>query len=589
MRPWRRPKEDIVPDAESPAEVASRRALEAMYACLEAGESFRLEAGAGAGKTYSLIKALRFLVERNQRILPRRSQKIACITFTNVAKDEIAARTDRNPLVFCETNHAFCWSLINGFQKSLRTLVEVMPTWQERIVEAGGSLGGRVIEYSLGHRSIREGRVSLHHDDILPLTISLMDHAKFRRIVTDRFPIILVDEYQDTDADWIEAIKTHFLGQPGSPLFGFFGDHWQKIYGNGCGKLEHPDVTEIGKEANFRSVKTIVDCLNRMRPELRQFVEDPAAVGRVRVFHTGNWTGQRQTGAHWGGDLPSPEGHDALERVKANLVEDGWDLSPSDTKILMLTHRLLASEQGYSSLPATFRFKESFTKKEDAHIAFFVDELEPACDAFVARKYGAMFEALGGAVPLMRSHADKAFWNEAMTGLVALRETGTVGQIVDYLRAQRRPRLPEAIEKRERDLRTFDRTAGIEMPPALAELEKFREVPYVEVKALRSYLDGHSPFETKHGVKGAEFENVLVVIGRGWNQYNFGEMLELAGAQVVPAAKQAAFERNRNLFYVACSRPKRRLALLFTQQLSPMALRTLEHWFGADVIETLRL
>ncbi|XXG31962.1 MAG: UvrD-helicase domain-containing protein [Ferrovum myxofaciens] len=578
-----------MPDAESPAEVASRRALEAMYACLEAGESFRLEAGAGAGKTYSLIKALRFLVERNQRILPRRSQKIACITFTNVAKDEIAARTDRNPLVFCETNHAFCWSLINGFQKSLRTLVEVMPTWQERIVEAGGSLGGRVIEYSLGHRSICEGRVSLHHDDILPLTISLMDHAKFRRIVTDRFPIILVDEYQDTDADWIEAIKTHFLGQPGSPLFGFFGDHWQKIYGNGCGKLEHPDVTEIGKEANFRSVKTIVDCLNRMRPELRQFVEDPAAVGRVRVFHTGNWTGQRQTGAHWGGDLPSPEGHDALERVKANLVEDGWDLSPSDTKILMLTHRLLASEQGYSSLPATFRFKESFTKKEDAHIAFFVDELEPACDAFVARKYGAMFEALGGAVPLMRSHADKAFWNEAMTGLVALRETGTVGQIVDYLRAQRRPRLPEAIEKRERDLRTFDRTAGIEMPPALAELEKFREVPYVEVKALRSYLDGHSPFETKHGVKGAEFENVLVVIGRGWNQYNFGEMLELAGAQVVPAAKQAAFERNRNLFYVACSRPKRRLALLFTQQLSPMALRTLEHWFGADVIETLRL
>ncbi len=76
------------------------------------------------------------------------------------------------------------------------------------------------------------------------------------------------------------------------------------------------------------------------------------------------------------------------------------------------------------------------------------------------------------------------------------------------------------------------------MPPALVELEKFREVPYVEVKALRRYLDGHSPFETEHGVKGAEFENVLVVIGRGWNQYNFDEMLELAGAQAVPAAKQ---------------------------------------------------
>ena len=122
------------------------------------------------------------------------------------------------------------------------------------------------------------------------------------------------------------------------------------------------------------------------------------------------------------------------------------------------------------------------------------------------------------------------------------------------------------------------------MSPALEELEKLRAVPYVEIKALRKYLDGHSLFETKHGVKGAEFKNVLVVIGRGWNQYNFGEMLGLAGTQAVPAEKEAAYERNRNLFYVACSRPKLRLALLFTQQLSSQALATLEGWFGADTI-----
>jgi len=53
------------------------------------------------------------------------------------------------------------------------------------------------------------------------------------------------------------------------------------------------------------------------------------------------------------------------------------------------------------------------------------------------------------------------------------------------------------------------------MPRGLEELEKLRGIAYSEVKALRRYLDGHSPFETKHGVKGAEFENVLVVeIGR---------------------------------------------------------------------------
>lgn len=573
-----------MPEVESPAEAASRRALEAMYACLDAGKSFRLEAGAGAGKTYSLIKALQFLIKRDGQTLPKRSQQIACITFTNVAKDEIAARTDRSSLVFCETNHAFCWSLISGFQKPLRALVEALPAWKDRIEEAGGSLGGRTIEYSLGHRSIRDDRASLHHDDVLPLTISLMEHSKFRRMIGERFPIILVDEYQDTDKDWVEAIKTHFLGQPAAPLFGFFGDHWQKIYGGGCGKLEHAAVTEIGKEANFRSVKTVVDCLNRMRPELKQFVEDPEATGQVRVFHTNDWQGQRQKGAHWAGDLPSDVGHETLERVRATLEQDGWDLSSDRTKILMLTHRLLASEQGYPSLPGAFRYNEAFTKKEHPHIAFLVDEFDPACDAFVGRRFGAMFEALGRGTPLIRSHADKASWNATMTQLVALRETGTVGQIIDHLQVQRRPRLPEVVEKRERELRVFDKTAGEEMPPVLEELEKLRAVPYVEIKTLRKYLDGHSPFETKHGVKGAEFENVLVVIGRGWNQYNFGEMLELAGAQVVPVAKEAAYERNRNLFYVACSRPKLRLALLFTQQLSPQAIATLERWFGADTI-----
>lgn len=85
-------------------------------------------------------------------------------------------------------------------------------------------------------------------------------------------------------------------------------------------------------------------------------------------------------------------------------------------------------------------------------------------------------------------------------------------------------------------------------------------------------------------MKGAEFENVLVVVGRGWNQYNFGEMLEFAGAQMIPADKQDSFERNRNLFYVACSRPQKRLAILFTQALSPAALATLGNWFGVDTI-----
>src|SRR5882724_2728210 len=573
-------------DEESPAEAASRKALDEVYACLKAGQSFRLEAGAGAGKTYSLVKALQFLIGGNERTMPRKSQKIACITFTNVAKDEIVARTDRSPILLCETNHAFCWSLISGFQRQLRELIAEMPDWQERIAEAGG-LGERIVEYNLGHRSIREDCVSLHHSDLLPLTISLMSNLKFRRLMADRYPIILIDEYQDTDADWVKAIKAHFLGQPGSPVFGFFGDHWQKIYGNGCGTLEHPAVREIGKEANFRSVQTVVDCLNRMRPELPQFVDKPGDVGEVCIFHTNRWVGQRQRGQHWGGGLPPDIGHEVLQRTLDELTENGWNLSPDKTKILMLTHRVLADEQGYSSLPAVFRFNDAFTRKEHPHIAYFVDVLEPAIDAYETRKFGSMFEALGSKVPLLRSPAEKMAWAKSMEHLAVLRQSGTVGDVIDHLRQTRRPLLPDAVDDRERDLKEFDKSAGEPMPDSLEELEKLRAVPYSEIMALRKYHAGFSPFETKHGVKGAEFENVVVVVGRGWNLYNFGEMLELAGAAAIPAAKQEAFERNRNLFYVACSRPKRRLALLFTQELSQAALSTLGRWFQPESIQAI--
>lgn len=573
-------------DDASPAEVASRKALESVYACLAAGQSFRLEAGAGAGKTFSLVKALQFLIERNKRTMPRKSQQIACITFTNIAKDEIEARTDRSPIVLCETNHAFCWSLISGFQRQLRELVAEMPEWQERIAEVGG-LGERAVEYNLGHRSIREQHISLHHNDVLLLTISLMNNVKFRRLMADRYPIILIDEYQDTDADWVAAVKTHFLGQPGSPVFGFFGDHWQKIYGNGCGKLDHPAVKEIGKEANFRSVQTIVDCLNRMRPELPQFVDKPQESGEIKIYHTNRWAGQRQKGQHWGGDLPGEVGHQTLERTLGTLAQSGWDLSPDKTKILMLTHRVLAAEQGYSSLPGVFRFNDAFTRKEHPHIAYFVDVLEPAIDAYEARKFGAMFEALGSKVPLMRGPTEKEAWAKSMDQLAALRQGGTVGDVIDHLRRTRRPRLPDAVEDRERELKEFDKTLAEPMPEGLGELERLRDVPYSEIMALRKYHAGFSPFETKHGVKGAEFENVVVVIGRGWNLYNFGEMLELAAGSGIPAARQEAFERNRNLFYVVCSRPKRRLALLFTQELSQAALRTLGRWFGADKIQPI--
>ncbi len=61
---------------ESPADAAGRVALERMFACLDEARSFRLEAGAGAGKTYSLDKALRRLIDHRGSELLRQRQQV---------------------------------------------------------------------------------------------------------------------------------------------------------------------------------------------------------------------------------------------------------------------------------------------------------------------------------------------------------------------------------------------------------------------------------------------------------------------------------------------------------------------------------
>ena len=78
---------------------------------------------------------------------------------------------------------------------------------------------------------------------------------------------------------------------------------------------------------------------------------------------------------------------------------------------------------------------------------------------------------------------------------------------------------------------------------------------------------------------------MLGVFGRGWTQYNFDAYLRVA--RNPGAAANDAFERARNLFYVVCSRPKKRLCLLFTQKLSDESLATLADFFGESAIEDI--
>lgn len=576
----------------SPAENASIECITKVYNAIDEKRHFLVEAGAGAGKTYTLIKSLKRLINKYDIEYLKTSKKIACITYTNVAKDEIRSRTDNHPIVLADTIHAFAWEAMKNFQKGLRDrMTELGDRWQQRIEEAGGIKLQKVI-YSLGYPKITDDEIFLHHNDVIKLFTSLLYDNKFKKVFTSKYPIILIDEYQDTNTALAEALVSNFIEIDSNIILGFFGDHWQKIYGSeSCGFISTTEgrMEIIGKQANFRSDKNIVAVLNAMRPQLKQLEYDPESEGEVVVYHSNNWRGERRTGAHWNGDLPEHVAHDYLEWTKKELNEKGWNINSDSTKILMLTNNVLASEQGYQNVANVFSDSDDYLKKNNDYMSFLIDVVEIGADEFQNKKYGKMIHSFNIGTPKIRKHEDKKVWFEDMTNLLSLRQTGTVGVVLDLLKVTKKPRLPKKIEEKEfrfDQIMAMDENEVEDVDRSFAEkIESIRSIPYSEIANVTKYIDDKTLYSTKHGVKGAEFENVIVVLGRGWNQYNWNQFLEWIQAGNVPAARQDTFERNRNLFYVACSRPKKRLCLLFTQLLSTEALEGLNKIFGNVIYE----
>lgn len=386
--------------------------------------------------------------------------------------------------------------------------------------------------------------------------------------------------------DGVKVSDWDFFAAEGGPVIGLFGDHWQTIYRNDFELAEFPRVTGIDKGSNFRSVPAVVNVLNKLRPGLPQAVRDPNAPGEARFFHCNAFAGARRDDRAHKLDLPPEEHAAALERLKEQLSLDGWDFAPARTKILMLTHSAIAAKQGYPSLAKVFKYNDAFAKKEDAAIAFFADVVEPLCEAYEARRYGDMFTHLGRA-PTIGSLADKAGWVKDMDRLLDLRLNGTIGDVIDHLRASARPRLADRIIAREEEIEKRGPEPSDDEPSSLKNHRSLRVVPYAELAEVSRFVSGQTPFATQHSVKGAQFENVLVVLSGGWANYNWHKFLDQLHTGAIKPKDEGGFYRARNLFYVAISRPQTRLAVLATQTLSPSALSAAQNLFGADQVHAL--
>lgn len=521
--------------------------------CIEQGRSFLLDAGAGSGKTGSLVRALNLIRSERRTALIRNAQKVACITFTNVAKDEIGERTEHDPLFVVSTIHDFLWSTIKPFQKELRQalqeLNERLPPRSRRKVESAElatALAGNIrITYSDRGARFLEGRI--FHDDLLEIaSLMFAAHPLLAKALAARYPIIFVDEYQDTNPLVISILLSHVMATARPPVIGFFGDKMQSIYSDGVGEIApelRAGLEEIRKEENYRCARSVIRVLNRIRTDIEQ---KPAG---ENVEGTAVYISLAGAG---------PD-DDIVGKARAIAIEKfGWgeDCAP---KTLFLTHRLIARRAGYEDLWRCYSdrggfYRDRFQAGEDELAGFLVRRLEPLLAAWRQGRAGRVIALLNEVGSLLAGATEKSRTKDALNDLDA-RAGGaaTIRDVASFVRESGLMPLPDVLD------RWLDQEPSDAEEAEKAFFSAFLAVPYAQVAAYNGILLNNLPYSTKHGVKGDEFDTVLVVLddqGAGWNQYSFENML--SGADT----SEQRLRRTRNLFYVSCSRAKRNLAVI---------------------------
>ena len=523
---------------------------EQIIATLQNGDSFRVEAGAGSGKTHSLNKVIEWVQTNKWAEYRRKKQTVVCITYTNAAVDVIAERLSKDSFILPSTIHSFAWNAIKQYQGFLIDIVTNDSSYTQDEAEFP-----RVTEvtYTLGHRYRENGIQYLYHEDVLQLFCKLLDNAKFRRVFTDKYPLILIDEYQDSYKPIIERFVSFFIAEKKGPQFGFFGDAWQTIYqsNKACGLIENENLKVIKKGSNFRSAPRIVQLLNNLRPDLPQTSSIDDFDGEVIVITCDDYTGERRTERNFNGELPEEELKNRLtnivERIKRESSEE------ETLKVLMITHKVLAKQQGYEQLLEIL--SDGLREKKDPFLLFFMDIVEPIYKALNDSNMQLLFDTLGiKRVPITKK-SEKVKWKELQQQLDEARTKRAI-DVFELIKETKLIPIPPKLEEWYHQYQKVPEKEYV----SNTSIQSFLELDYSQFIAAIDFLYPDAVFSTEHGVKGEEYDNVVFVISKGWNLYQFETYAPMiTGQSNVPEGKQAAYERNRNLFYVCCSRSRKRL------------------------------
>ena len=547
--------------------------------------NFFVFAGAGSGKTRSLINTLNFLDKEQGEKLLMKGKQIAVITYTNAACDEISRRLQYKSIFSVSTIHSFLWELIKNYQVDIKTWImesvqkEIEELKQKQTKTSRGKAGEKRAEtikkkterlakirsiqkFSYNPNGDNVGYDSLSHSEVIKMSTEFIaTEPTMQDILTSKYPILLIDESQDTKKELIDALLIVCEKYGEKFIVGMFGDTMQKIYNDGKDNLAKciPDnwVKPV-KIMNHRSAKRIVTLANSIRSSVE---------GTVRLFITSKSNNKEYV----------------EKRVAEMMVQDtgdiGWN-DEEDYKSLILEHHMAASRFGFSELYMPLSNSKKFdTSLREGSIPELSILSKLVFPLLVAYQSGNDFEVakiirknspllnkevfitgLNNQVELLR----KA--EEAVELLMKLWNDGKVPTCLEVLKSIRDTGLFKVGNRVDEVLADYSQDEN----EKITALRTALSAPFYELERYALYVSDNTRFATHQGVKGLEFPRVMVILDDAQARGFLFSYEKLFGVKAqsdtdeknAHDGKDTSITRTARLFYVACTRAKKSLAIV---------------------------
>ncbi|MGG6545664.1 UNVERIFIED_CONTAM: UvrD-helicase domain-containing protein [Prevotella sp. 15_C9] len=590
-------------------------------------KSFFLFAGAGSGKTYSLVLLLKKIRDKIGQDLILRGKNVAVITYTNAATDEIINRLDYSPIFHISTIHSFVWDVIKYYQndikqlycqylrddmriigekldsarnkttKTYRTNFEKMNYLKDRLERAE-----TIEKFVYNPNGSNPEYNALNHADVIKISAQMiMNSLMLQRIIAQRYPIFLIDESQDTKKELVDAFFSIQKNFGETFTLGLLGDQKQRIYTDG--KKDMVSIIPIEwekpvKKMNYRSAKRIVKLANAIGKDIdfhaEQVSREDAIEGFARLFIV-----------QQGNGINKDEVEQTVMKKMCELTKDAkWVEANTNVKILTLEHMMAARRLGFEKffgpLFKVTKYQMTFLQGTVSELEFFTKEILPIADS-IKEDGRIALEILKSNSPLLsKKNIEKSYELylrcREETGTVAkkVNDDHSIREVVKAVRDSQLLTIPEVI--RQACELTPDEIND-EMEEDLQAWVKVMDLPISMVRKYDDYVNQQTRFDTHQGVKGLEFERVMVIIddseAKGF-MFSYDKLFgvkELTETDIkhIEAGEESSIDRTLRLFYVTCTRAKESLAIImYTSDPNKVRNQAINKgWFAEQEIELL--